>query len=439
MKRLIQIWAKIVMLGLCLTVQTAMSHSWTNLGSGINAPVGALAIDTGGNLFAGGHFGVAGGVTANFIAKWNGLCWTNVGHDLTHTVSALVNDTNGNIYAGGNFSYLVAEWDGSSWANLGSSLGLSTIGHSVYAFVIATNGNVYAGGYFWLTQTNIAKWDGSSWTNLGNGMNSYVMALAFDTNGNLYAGGYFTNSGSVAVNRIAKWHILPAPAGIYASSGVYFDKILVTWNAVTNATGYQVWRYIANNFSYAAQVGTTMSNTYADTSATNGTIYYYRVRATNSYGTSAFSSPASGWRGSVHFLAVPANYDGDARIDPAVYRTADGTWHCAHSSSGYVTVVVNDFGGLDWTPVPADYDGDGKADPAVYRAADGGWIVSCSASGYTSTGISDFGALDMLAVPADYDGDGKTDPATYRVSDGVWHWTLSASGYATVVLNNFGG
>ena len=58
--------------------------SWSNLGSGIGSyntfyypPVRALAM-SGTNLYAGGNFTNAGGVTASYIAKWdgsNGLPW----------------------------------------------------------------------------------------------------------------------------------------------------------------------------------------------------------------------------------------------------------------------------------------------------------------------------------------------------------------------------
>ena len=47
-------------------------HSWSALGSGMNNNVHALAIDASGNLYAGGDFTTAGGVSANRIAKWDG-------------------------------------------------------------------------------------------------------------------------------------------------------------------------------------------------------------------------------------------------------------------------------------------------------------------------------------------------------------------------------
>ena len=41
----------------------------------MNNPVEALALDNLGNLYAGGRFTSAGGVSANCIAKWDGSNW----------------------------------------------------------------------------------------------------------------------------------------------------------------------------------------------------------------------------------------------------------------------------------------------------------------------------------------------------------------------------
>ncbi|MBU1910719.1 MAG: choice-of-anchor D domain-containing protein, partial [Verrucomicrobia bacterium] len=64
----------------------------------------ALAHD-GTNLYAGGEFTTAGGVAANFVAKWDPASgtWTNLGSGMNENVYALTHD-GPNLYAGGNFT-----------------------------------------------------------------------------------------------------------------------------------------------------------------------------------------------------------------------------------------------------------------------------------------------------------------------------------------------
>src|SRR5258708_806171 len=56
---------------------------------GADNPVNAAVVDNSGNLYIGGFFRVAGGVTANRISKWNGSSWSALGSGLNGTVSAL--------------------------------------------------------------------------------------------------------------------------------------------------------------------------------------------------------------------------------------------------------------------------------------------------------------------------------------------------------------
>jgi hypothetical protein len=199
-------------------------NSWSALGSGIsggsgNTPVYALAVDSSGNLYAGGNFTTAGGVTVNFIAKWDGNAWSALGTGMggaDGTVHALAVDRSGNLYAGGNFdtagglvaTKYIAKWNGSSWSALGTGLAVG----GVEALVVDNSGNLYAGGNFSTTggviANWIAKWNGSTWSALGSGMSGVVNnnGLAIDGSGNLYAGGGFATAGGETVNYIAKWN-----------------------------------------------------------------------------------------------------------------------------------------------------------------------------------------------------------------------------------------
>jgi PKD repeat protein len=180
----------------------------------MDSPVNVLVFDSAGNLYAGGAFGTAGGVTANGVAKWNGSAWSSLGTGMNNMVSALAFDNTGNLYAGGWFTTAggipanyIAKWDGSSWSALG--LGMNSY---VLALVCDSTGNLYAGGDFTtagsVTAYSIAMWNGSAWSPLGtgSGMDSNVCALTCDSTGNLYAGGNFTIMGGVAANNIAMWN-----------------------------------------------------------------------------------------------------------------------------------------------------------------------------------------------------------------------------------------
>ncbi len=78
--------------------------AWTNLGSGMNDQVYALAHD-GTDLYAGGYFTNAGGVAANRVAKWDSASgtWTNLGSGMDYEVGALAHDGT-DLYAGGSFT-----------------------------------------------------------------------------------------------------------------------------------------------------------------------------------------------------------------------------------------------------------------------------------------------------------------------------------------------
>ena len=77
--------------------------------------------------------------------------------------------------------------------------------------------------------------------------------------------------------------------GNSAASG----KPMLTWNAVSGATSYKVYRATSQNGTYSL-LGTVTATSYTNTGAKAGTTYWYKVKAVNSAGESAYSNIVSG-------------------------------------------------------------------------------------------------------------------------------------------------
>lgn len=190
-------------------------RSWSTLGSGIGgvpyAVVHAIAVGQDGSIFAGGYFTTAGGVQANYIARWDGTSWYPMGGGMNGRVRALTFGPGGSLYAGGDFTSAgnvaanhVAQWDGISWHPVGSG-----IDGAVNAMAFGSNGLLYAGGYFTTAGGNaatyVAQWNGTVWEEVGGGMDEQVFALVARPDDSLFAGGRFNSAGSTVASSIARW------------------------------------------------------------------------------------------------------------------------------------------------------------------------------------------------------------------------------------------
>lgn len=226
------------------------AQSWNSVGTGMQTSVSSesvLAMATyGTDLYVGGFFDGGGGVSSDYIAKWNGTAWSSVAGGL---LGVPVSSFGGNgvyamvqygsyLYIGGGMSVHdgnpstgIVRWDGTSFSAVGSGLINNGI---IYAMTVHA-GQLYVAGAFdsagGVAANNIAKWNGTSWSAVGTGINGTVKALA-SYGGNLYAGGTFTSPSS----NITKWN---GSAWTSVASGLNGDvAALCTHGSDLYATGY---------------------------------------------------------------------------------------------------------------------------------------------------------------------------------------------------------
>ncbi|MGC8963586.1 MAG: fibronectin type III domain-containing protein [Candidatus Bipolaricaulaceae bacterium] len=135
----------------------------------------------------------------------------------------------------------------------------------------------------------------------------------------------------------------PPPENLQASDGAYVDQVFLSWSASPRATRYEIFRAAAEDGEYE-KIGESSVPSFSDTTAQGNALYWYRVRACNQFGCSAFSSADSGYR------VIPA-----PPLPPQNVQASDGTfsdrirvtWRAAVAASSY-EVFRSDIPGADY-------------------------------------------------------------------------------------------
>jgi len=154
----------------------------------------------------------------------------------------------------------------------------------------------------------------------------------------------------------------PPPAYVSATDGTSGDVIGVTWPSVSGATGYEIWRGLSSDSasaSFLADVGAVTS--YDDDSPTDGTNYWYFIKAVNAAGAGDFSAGDMGYAVVPYQPAMPST-----SVDNPNYVRVTwlGTTHARHYSVWRNTVdnfataveIETDNTSLAYDDVDAPFD-----------------------------------------------------------------------------------
>jgi uncharacterized delta-60 repeat protein len=211
------------------TVDTAF---YTNMGTGINSSVNALAIQSDGKILVGGQFGTLNGITRNYLVRLNAdgtvdtAFYTNLGTGFNSNVNTRAIQSDGKILVGGTFTTLnnlgrrffvvlspsgVDETPLSFYDNFGFD-------STVFTTAIQSDGKILVGGSFTALNGTLRNRlvrlntdgtvDTAFYTNLGTGIikgfNNNVTTLAIQSDGKILVGGTFTALGGETRNRLVR-------------------------------------------------------------------------------------------------------------------------------------------------------------------------------------------------------------------------------------------
>ena len=289
------------------------SASVTGLTSGTNYTFTVVCTDNGGNTISDYNSGLTitwlsrPGVTVAAAKDGITVSWDSVSgassylvyrktsggsfSRLTEVTSTSYTDTT--AASGTTYYYTVRAKNGSdlsAYITSASALWLSiptvTVANSSGGVTIKWSAVTGAQGYY-----VYRKVSGGSWKSLkGTTATSYTDTTA--TSGTTY---YYTvraKNGSILSSFVTDVSIVCLSVPTLKSATAASGKITVTWNKVTGAQGYFVYRKEAGG-KWVKVKGTTATS-YTDSNVTAGTTYYYTVRASANSGKSLSAYNTSG-------------------------------------------------------------------------------------------------------------------------------------------------
>ncbi|MBO6166910.1 MAG: InlB B-repeat-containing protein [Kiritimatiellae bacterium] len=224
---------------------------------------------------------------------------------------------------------------------------------------------------------------------------------------------------------------LSAPQNVNAvSSG---EPVVLSWDAVTGATSYEVWRAQTDDLSVAEKIGETSETSYSDSSLSRGVKYWYWVKPMHDEAVGSNSASTTGWR----LLERPTSVTASQGTEAAGVRI---TWNAVDGAVSYNVLRssnANDYATIGSTASTSFLD----ANPGI----SGTWYYVIEAVGRDvgSVGYSSYASgYQGVAAPSDVSATRGEDFSAVTVSwsavDGanrysIWRSISSSSSEATCI------
>ncbi len=283
----------------------------------------------------------------------------------------------------------------------------------------SVNRATISGGPYTSVATGVTA---SSYTDTGlvNGTTYYYVVSATGV------GGESPNSLQVSATPVAA---PTAPSGLSATAGN--AQVSLGWNAVGGATTYQVFRSTTDGTFSSTPLATTTATTYSDTSVTNGTTYYYIVKASNAGGTSPASAQVS---------ATPVA----APVAPAGLAATPGnaqialSWNAATGATGYKLFRSTTSGTYSATPLAVLGSVSSYSDTSVSNGTTYYYTLKATNAGGDSPASNEASATPLAAPTAPTHLAAQAGSAQIALS---WNAVANATSYQvfrSTTSNSFG-
>ncbi|MEA2417146.1 MAG: hypothetical protein QOI58_3803 [Thermoanaerobaculia bacterium] len=265
---------------------------------------------------------------------------------------------------------------------------ITTVAQNAAPFTVNLTGSDDGGIYNWSATPGTGVASVNATSGATSATVTYTVTLTAGFSGTATFTATLSDNFNSPVNQTVNINVVvppSAPTGLNATAGN--GHVALTWNAVGGATSYNVKRSTTSGSGYAT-IASPAGPSYDDTSAANGTTYYYVISAVNSGVQGANSSEVSGTP--VGAPAAPAGViatAGDTQVSLAWNSVAGATSYNVKrstvSGSGYSTIV---------SPTTTSYTDTGLTNGTTYY-----YVITAVGPGGESVNSSEVSATP--AVP----------------------------------------